>query len=130
MKLAHWQSSRSLHTDSLSTQGGLVNVELVFALLERFLRYGPILKIAIFGHETWNVKKSSRNCIGTPFTPHRTIKLIFALRTTVSEIQADFYETWPLAKVPEVAYILSIPRGRNWASFRSTGSGFRGTSRF
>ena len=52
---------------------------------QRFSRYGMIFKIAIFGHETWQ-----------------------------------------LARVPEVAHILSLyPRGQNWAYFRSTGSGFR-----
>ncbi len=41
------------------------------------------------------------------------------------------HETWPLAKVKEVAVILSFyPRGRIWAYFRPTGSGFRDTAQF
>ena len=44
------------------------------------------------------------------------------------------HETWPLAKVPEVAHtgytLFSTPWGRNWAYFRSMGSGFRDTDGF
>ena len=46
------------------------------------------------------------------------IELIFTLRAAVSEIQANFqnchigHETWPLANVPEVAYVSNFnPRG-------------------
>ncbi len=41
------------------------------------------------------------------------------------------HETWPLAKVPNVAHILSCYlRGWKCAYFRSMGSGFRNTGRF
>ncbi len=51
---------------------------------QRFPRYGPILKIAIFRHETWKLKK-------------------------VPKLRMDPFST---------------PADRNWAYFRSTGSGF------
>ncbi len=61
---------------------------------QRFLRYGLIYKIVIFGHETW-----------------------------------------PLAKIPEVAHTVYLvvsfyPRGRNGGYFRSRSSGFRDMGRF
>ncbi len=74
-----------------------------------------MLKIAIFGHEAWNLKKSARSCIWTLFLPQKVeIELIFALRAAVSEIWAHFenaifgHETRNLQKVPEVAY---LPQG-------------------
>ncbi len=58
--------------------------------MQHFLKYRPIFKIPIFGHETW-----------------------------------------PLAKVPEVAHILCYyRRGSNWAYFHWTGSGFRDMGQF
>ncbi len=58
----------------------------------------PGVKNDIFGHDTWDLKKSSRICIWTLFLPQRVeIGLIFALRAAVSEIQTDFqnYHIWP-----------------------------------
>ena len=49
----------------------------------------------------------------------------------IFEISIFEHETWPLAKVPEVAHILpSTPEGWNWAYFRSTDSEFLDTGRF
>ena len=105
------------------------------------------------------IAQSSRTVTYTPFLPRGSklslfwlygqafprygpmgveIKLIFPLRAAVSEIRADFFkiaifghETWPLAKVPEVAHILTVtPGDRNLANFRSTCSGSRNTGRF
>ncbi len=43
----------------------------------------------------------------------------------IFEITKIGHETWPLAKVPEVAHIIPFHhRGRNWAYFRSMGSGW------
>ena len=85
MKLAIGQSSRSCtyRVYFLSTPMG-AKFSLFSLYGQQFLRYWPIFKIAIFGHETW-----------------------------------------PLAKVPEVAHIIPFhPRGgRNWAHFSSMGSG-------
>ena len=88
--VATGQRSRSCTYIIFLHQG--VEIELIVALWEvkKFLRYGRIFKIAIFGHETW-----------------------------------------PFAKVPEVAHMLSFyPRGRNWAYFCSTVSGFGDIDRF
>ena len=59
------------------------------------------------------------------------IELIFALRTTVSEIRANFqitifgHETWQVDKVPEVALILSFyPRGSKLSLFLLYGQRF------
>ena len=64
-----------------------VEIELIFAL--RVAVSGTIsFKIAIFGHETWNLKKSAGSCIWTIFLPHWVeIELIFGLRTAVFEIE-------------------------------------------
>ncbi len=61
------------------------------------------------------------------------IELVFAPWTVVSEIQADFQKchiwAWNL-EFEKFQKLLSTLRGRIWAYFRSTGSGFRDTGRF
>ncbi len=57
------------------------------------LRYGPIFKTAIFGHETWLLDKVPEVAhIYTFFLPLEgdEIELILALRTAVPKIWADF----------------------------------------
>ncbi len=49
------QNSRSGTYTLFLTQG--LEIELILALRAAFFRYGPIFKIAIFGHETWQVAK-------------------------------------------------------------------------
>ncbi len=81
----------------------------------------------------WNLAifQSARFCTYTVFLPQ--IQLVLALRAAVSEIQADFQNchiwVWNLAigKKCQKLHIfsLSTPRGRNWAYFYSTDSGFR-----
>ncbi len=74
-----------------------VEIEVIFALRAAVPRYGPIFKITIFGHETWNLKKGPEVAIWTLFLPQGVeIELIFALRAAVSEIRADFenYHIW------------------------------------
>ncbi len=63
----------------------------LFSLYEQwFLGYGPIFKIVIFGHETWQLEVPEVAHI-LPFYPHGVeIELIFALRAVVSEIWSDF----------------------------------------
>ena len=71
-KFDHWQKFQKLDINSFYTRGPKLGWFSLYR--QAFPRYGPIFKIAIFGHETW-----------------------------------------PLAKVPEVAHILSFyPRGWNW----------------
>ncbi len=154
---------------------------------QRFPRYGPIFKFAIFGHETWpsakvpevshiasfypwGAKLSYFRSTGSGFRdsgrfsklPHLGMKIghwlkfqklhiyslstpwgqnwayIFALRATVSEIQADFQNchiwAWNLPigqSSRSCTYTIFVPQGgQNWAHFPSTGSGFRDTGRF
>ncbi len=97
----------------------------------RFPRNGPIFKIAIFGHKTWNLKKVPESCMLTLFLgPGGQNQLIFALRASVSAIRADFQNchtciwawTWKfnLKKVPEVAYRPSFySRGSGQPSWRT-----------
>ncbi len=68
-----------------------VEIELIFAL--RVAVSGTIsFKIAIFGHETWNLKKSAGSCIWTIFLPQGVeIVLIFALPAAFTEISSDFH---------------------------------------
>ncbi len=70
-------------------------------------------------------------------TPGGEIEFIFALRAAVCEIWADFQNcrtwAWNLAitqNSKSCIYHLSSSWGRNWAYFRSTGSGFQDTGRF
>ena len=49
---------------------------------QSFLRYGPIFKIPLFGHEIWNLKKGPKVAYVLSFYPKGAeIKLIFALRS-------------------------------------------------
>ncbi len=52
---------------------------------QQFPRYGPISKIAIFEHETW--QKFPKQHIPSLSTPGVEIELIFTLRATVKEIE-------------------------------------------
>ncbi len=92
MKLGHSPKFQKLHIYMycLSTRG--VEIELIFALLrQRFLRYGLILKIAIFGQETWQVAKVPEVAQNSLFLPQGVeIELIFALWAAVSKIWANF----------------------------------------
>ncbi len=81
----------TLNTEK-SKGSSLSTPELIFALLPRFQRYGPIFKIAIFGNETWLLGK-------VPEVPHILyfilpqwveIEVIFVLRAAVSEIWIHF----------------------------------------
>ncbi len=54
---------------------------------QQFLRYRPSLKIAIFGHETWNLKKCQKLHI---LLKGVKIGLIFTLRAAISKIRTDF----------------------------------------
>ncbi len=56
-------------------------------------RYGPILQLAMFGHESLELAKRSKVahvCIYTRSTQWVVIELIFHLWSAVSEIRADF----------------------------------------
>ncbi len=71
-----------------------------------------MFKIAIFGHETWQVGNVKELAYILSFYPRGVeIELICALRAVVSEIQAIFlkiaifgHKTWSPTKDPEVGY--------------------------
>ncbi len=57
---------------------------------QRFVRYGLIFKIAIFGHETWQVAKVPEVAHTLLLPQGVEIELIFALQAAVSKIRANF----------------------------------------
>ncbi len=62
-----------------------------FSLYEQqFLRYVPIFRIAVLGHETWSLAKVPEVAY-TLFPPQGVkIELVLDLRAAVSEIWGDF----------------------------------------
>ncbi len=66
MKPGIWKKGQKLHMDALSTPGG-AELSLFSLYGQRFPRYGPIFKITIFGHETWNLKKGPEVANGPSF---------------------------------------------------------------
>ncbi len=70
---------------SFYTRGSKLSLILLYG--QPFSRYGPIFKIAIFGHETWNLK-SAGSCIWTFFL-HQGIEIkpIFAVHAAVFETE-------------------------------------------
>ena len=94
---------------------------------QKFLRYAQIFKIAIFGHETWPLAKVleiAQKLSSYPRGPKWS--LVFALRATVSEIQAHFQNChiflgmklghWPKFQKLHI-YSHSTPEGPNQAYF-------------
>ena len=86
----------------------------------RFPRYASFVKIAIFRHETWNLKKGPEVAYGTSFYPNGSklsSSLLYWQRFWATSLYSKCY-IWAwnvdLKKVPEVAYGLSFyPRGMN-----------------
>ena len=121
-----------LHIPSFYPRGAKLSLFSLHG--QRFPRYGPIFKIAIFGHETWPLAKVPHVAhIPSLFPIYRVeIKLIFTLRAAFFEIRADFqnngifgHEIWQLAKVPDVAHILSFyPSGSKLNLFLLYGQRF------
>ena len=72
--------------------GGGAKLSLFSLYRQRFLRYRPIFKLAIFGHEAWTLAKVSKVAHILSVYPIGAfeIELIMALRAAVSETQADF----------------------------------------
>ena len=89
---------------------------------QRYLRSGPIFKIAIIGHETWPLARVPEVANIASFYPRGSKLSLFLLyRKRFPKYRPIFkigifgHETWPTAKVPEVAHILSLSTlgGRN-----------------
>ncbi len=80
--LGHWPKFQRWHIHSLLPRGSKLSSFSLYG--QQFLRYWPIFKTVIFG-------MNSRSCTYTLFLLQRNeIELIFALRTDVSEIRANF----------------------------------------
>ena len=112
MKLSTSPKFQKLHICIISCSPKGSKLSFFSICRQRFLRYTPIFKIAIFGHEVPEVAYIL-------FYPQGVeIELIFAQRAAVSNIWANFkiaifgHETRPLAKVPEVStYDVFLPQG-------------------
>ncbi len=91
MKLGYWPKFQKLHMHSLSTPARW-KLSLFSLYRQWFPRYGPIFKIATFGHETWPLAKFQKLQIyGTLFLSHGVeTELMFTLLPAVSEIQGRF----------------------------------------
>ncbi len=86
MKPGIWKKCRKLHMDHLSTTRSR-NWAYFLLYGQQFPRYGPIFEIAIFGHETWNLKKVPEGAYEPSFYPKGLeVELIFALWAAVFEI--------------------------------------------
>ncbi len=122
MKLAKFQK---LHIYSFYPMGPKLSLFSLYR--QRFLRYGPSFKIAIFGYKTlpkfqklhiYPLSTSWSNLFslyGQRFLRYRLIFKIAILR----------HETRPLAKVPEVAHIHSYyPKRSKWNLFSVYGQQF------
>ncbi len=120
--LASDQSSRSCTYTLFLPQGSKLSIFLLYR--QPFPRYRPIFKIAIFGHETWQVAKVQKVVHIPSFYPKGSkLSLFLTLRAAVSEIQDNFQNchiwAWNLAigHSPRrcTIYSLSTPWGQNWA---------------
>ncbi len=123
MKLDHWPKWQKLHRYSLSTPRGR-NWPYICCMGSGVWDLGRFSKLPHFGMKLGNLPKVQKYTY-TPLLQGVEIQLTFALRTAVSEIQADFqnYYIWPwnlgqLTKGPEVAHILSLyPTGTEFRLF-------------
>ncbi len=118
MKLGH-KFRQKLHIYSLP-RGSKLSLFSLYG--QWFPRYGPIFKIAIFGHETWplaNVPEVAHilisipggHQIGSKFSWFSLYKQRFLRHRLVFKNAIFEYETWPLAKVSAVAHTLFLHQG-------------------
>ena len=91
MKLGKWPKFPKLH---IYSQPQRVKIELIFILRAAvFEIYGLILKIAIFGHETWPLAIVPKDAHIVSFYPCGVkIELIFALQAAISEIRGEDFQ--------------------------------------
>ncbi len=98
IKFGHWPKCQKLHIPCLSTPKGVnlstpkgVKLRLFSLYGQPFLRYGQIVKIAIFGHETWPLAKVPEvEHIPCVYPRGSKLSFFFVLRAAVSKIQANF----------------------------------------
>ncbi len=111
--LAIGQSSKVAHRPSFYPKGSKLSLFLLYG--QPFLKYRPIFKIAIFGHETWQVAKVPEVAHIHSFYPRGAKITLFMLYGTrfprygpIFKIAILGHETWQGSKVPEVAHIPSF----------------------
>ncbi len=80
MQLGHWQKIQKLHR--ILPMGSKLSLFSVYG--QRFPRYRPNLKIAMFWHETWPLAKVPENCTANLFFIPQA-EPIFALQATVKQ---------------------------------------------
>ncbi len=92
-----------------------MKLSLVSVYGQRFPRYKPIFKIAIFGHEIWPLAKAPEVADILSFYPRVSKLSLFLLYEhqfprygLIFKIAIFGHEIWPLDKVPDVARILSF----------------------
>ena len=114
MKFGHWPKFQTLHI-FLSQR---LEIESFLLYGQRFPRYGPIFKIALFGREIWPLAKVLEVAHGLSFYPRVSKLRLFLLygqqfprRWPIFKHALFGHDTWPLAKVLEVAHIYSFYPG-------------------
>ncbi len=138
-ELGHWPSSEVAHTLSFYPRGEKLSLFSIHG--QRFPRYGPTIKIAIFGHEkNLAIDQSFRSCTDNLFLPLGGLKSsLFSLYGQkfprygqIFKIAIFGHKTWQVAKGFQKLHIysLSTQLGRNWAYFRFMGNDFGGTGQF
>ena len=136
-QIGHLPKFQKLHIYSISTSW--VKIELIFTLRAAVSKIGANFQNCHIW--AWNLAPDnrSRSCTYTLLSTPGGRNWAYFCSTDSSFRDSEFsklpylgHETWPLAKVPEVAYILPFyPRGGwNWAYFCSMGSGFWDMDRF
>ncbi len=113
MKPGIWEMCQKLHMNPLSTpqRWNWAYFALRAAVSETCVRYGLIFKIAIFGHETWNLKNVPEVAYGPSFYPIGSKLSLFLLYMQlfpryrpIFKVVIFGHETWNLKKVPQIAY--------------------------
>ena len=88
-----------------------------------FLRYGPIVKLAIYAHESWPLAKVPEVAHILSFCPRGSKLSLFLFYGQwfpryglIFKLVIFGHETLPSAIVPEVAYTLFLPKGFKFQS--------------
>ncbi len=138
MKFGDWQKLH-MHTNVLSSYPKGSKLSLFSLFGQQFPRYGPIFKIAIFGHETWPLAKVPEVAHILSFLPMGSKLNLFSLYGQRFPRYGPIFKighiwAWNLAigqSARSCKYTLFLLQGgRNGAYFHSTGRCFQDTGRF
>ena len=131
MKPGHWEKSARSCTYALFLPQG-VEIEPIFVLRAVVFKMRTIFKVAIFGHETWQVAKLPELAHILSFYPGLKLNFFrskgkrFPRYEPIFKIDIFGHETWSLVKVPEIAHILSFYlMGSKLNLFSLYGQGFQ-----